>query len=75
MNIIGLPGIGKSSLCKNAVNYIADRKFFKIGVVYMALKGYKNCDVFLKNLVTNFVLDNFELEEDEKKDVLERNVE
>lgn len=29
VTLIGLPGIGKTSLCKNAVHYIADRKIFK----------------------------------------------
>ena len=29
VTIIGLPGIGKTSLSKNAVHYIVDRKIFK----------------------------------------------
>lgn len=29
VTIIGLPGIGKTSLSKNAIHYIVDRKIFK----------------------------------------------
>jgi hypothetical protein len=59
---MGLPGIGKTSLCKNAVHYMADRKLFKHGIIYMALKGYLNCELFMKKLVQNFVLQNFDLD-------------
>ena len=56
VNIIGLPGIGKTALCKNAVQYIADRKLFKQGILFMPLKGYFNCEIFIKKLVLNLIL-------------------
>ena len=56
INIIGIPGIGKTALVKNAVNYIADRNLFKLGIIYFSLKGYKNCSVFIKKLVSNIML-------------------
>ena len=69
VNIIGLPGIGKTSLCKNAVHYINDRKLFKSGIMYFSLKGYMNCEIFIKKLVLNFVLNNFELEAEKKDEI------
>lgn len=56
VTIIGLPGIGKTSLSKNAVHYIVERKIFKQGVIFMQLKGCINFEVFMKKLVVNFVM-------------------
>ena len=53
VNIVGLPGIGKTALAKNAVHYMYDRRIFKLGIIFFSLKGYKNCDVFMKKLVSN----------------------
>lgn len=64
VTIIGLPGIGKTSLCKNAVHYIAERKIFKLGIVFLSLKGFMNLELFMKRLVVNFVVQNFELDKD-----------
>ena len=75
VNVIGLPGIGKTALAKNAVNYIADRKLFKQGIIFFSLKGYKSSSVFLKKLVTNIVVSNFDLEPDEKTKLDEGNIE
>lgn len=75
VTIIGLPGIGKTALAKNAVNYIADRKLFKLGIIYFSLKGYKNIDVFMKKLVTNIVMSNFELDSKEREELIQSNIE
>jgi adenylate kinase len=59
VTIIGLPGIGKTSLTKNAVHYIADRKLFKFGVIFLQLKGYISFELFMKKLGVDFVMKNF----------------
>lgn len=48
VNIIGFPGIGKTAVAKNAINYIADRRLFKLGIIYYSCKGYQNCGIFIK---------------------------
>lgn len=58
VTIIGLPGIGKTSLSKNAVHYLATRRVFKAGIVFMSLKGFINCEIFLKKLLTNLIMLN-----------------
>lgn len=62
VTIIGLPGIGKTALAKNSVDYMACRQMFSAGIIFMQLKGYMNCEIFMKNLLINFVIDNFELQ-------------
>lgn len=74
VTVIGLPGIGKSSLCKNAVHYIAERRMFKQGIVFLPLKGYMSFELFMKKLVVNFVMSNFELDIEEKKDLRDKNI-
>lgn len=65
VTIIGLPGIGKTSLSKNAVHYMATRKMFKAGIVFMPLKGFINCEIFLKKLLTNLIMLNSTRDKDE----------
>ena len=52
ITLIGLPGIGKTSLSKNAIHFISTRKMFKAGIVFMQLKGCSNCEIFLKKLLS-----------------------
>ena len=37
--------------------------------MYFSLKGYMNCEIFIKKLVLNFVLNNFELEAEKKDEI------
>ncbi len=75
VNIMGLPGIGKTALAKNAVNYMKDRRLFKLGIIFFSLKGYKSTNVFMKKVVTNLVREKFELEPQERKDIEENDFE
>ena len=65
VNIIGLPGIGKTSLAKNAAHYMADRSMFKAGIVFLPLKGYTTCEIFLKKLLYNLIMHSFNLDKEQ----------
>lgn len=41
VTIKGIPGIGKSSLCREIANYVYERNIFKDGIIYISLSG---CD-------------------------------
>lgn len=75
VTIIGLPGIGKTALCKNAIHYIFSRKLFQNGIVFMQLKGYTNCEIFLKKLLTNLIINLFNLDNESKQEFLDANAE
>lgn len=75
VNIIGFPGIGKTSLAKNAVHFISDRMMFRGGVIFIPLKGYTTCEIFLKKLLYNLIIQNFECDKDEIKEYREMNSE
>lgn len=64
MNLIGLPGIGKTALSKNVVHYISERDIFRSGIIFLPLKGILNCEIFFKKLLAGFLRENFELNAD-----------
>ena len=35
LHLIGLPGIGKSVLARNAVHYLKERKYFSSGILFI----------------------------------------
>ena len=39
---LGMHGTGKSSIAKNAFNYIHERKWIKGGILWIQLKGVKD---------------------------------
>ena len=62
--ILGLHGIGKSALAKNAAHYMLERKYFTGGVIFVDLKGIKLfkmmtrkiCKILINNLDRNYSL-------------------
>ena len=49
--LIGLGGIGKSTLAKNTLHYAADRKFFSGGTMLIQLKEYRTNFSMLKYIM------------------------
>ena len=48
--LLGLPGIGKSSIVRNALHFITERKFFTGGVILVQLKNVQDIYTFNKRL-------------------------
>ena len=45
----GVPGIGKSSLCKEIANYLYERNSFRDGIVYINANGIDTIEELLSN--------------------------
>jgi AAA+ ATPase superfamily predicted ATPase len=46
--LIGLPGIGKSSLVRNSIQFFVKRKVFLGGVVFIQAKGVDSIEIIIK---------------------------
>ena len=53
--ILGLHGIGKSAFAKNTLHYLADRKVFTGGILFIQSKGIVLMFTMLKLLMTNIL--------------------
>lgn len=51
IQILGLPGIGKSSLVRSALKYIYERKIYLSGIVFVQIKGIREFDRLLREIV------------------------
>ena len=51
--LLGMHGIGKSSIARNALNYICERKFIHGGVMWIQLKGVRDIYTLTKLIQSN----------------------
>ena len=58
LTLMGLPGIGKSSLTANTLDYIAERKLLKAGSVYLNIRGVSCIEEFLKKFNHTLITEN-----------------
>ena len=58
--LLGLPGMGKTSITINALHYMIERKFFTRGVVLVNLLNIRDLNNMMKQM-QNFMLKSLEL--------------
>ena len=66
--LLGLKGIGKSSLARQALHYAADRKFFTGGVMFISLNDIRTNFSMLKNIMEK-VIRHLDLDEKQRQDL------
>ncbi|CAI2383959.1 unnamed protein product [Moneuplotes crassus] len=50
VNVLGPPGIGKTSLSRNLCNHLKDRNRFQDGIIYLGLRGCESAQMFVTRL-------------------------
>ena len=50
VNILGPPGIGKTSISRKLYSHLADRRIYEDGIIYVKLKGCESTQMFLTRL-------------------------
>ena len=53
--LLGLHGIGKSALARNTLHYVAERKMFSGGVLFIKLKNIRSSFAVVKNIMRNIM--------------------
>jgi Cdc6-like AAA superfamily ATPase len=48
LTLLGLPGIGKSSLVRKTIQHISERMLLPGGYIIINVRGIKDCEVFLR---------------------------
>ena len=66
IELLGLKGIGKSSMARNLLHFTKDRKMFTSGILLVKLKDIKSTFVMLK-LIMREILQSLKIDKDEKK--------
>ena len=66
MSLLGLRGIGKSSLARNTLHYAAERKIFTGGVLLIQLKDIRSSFTMLK-LIMRAILGHLDMSTEEKR--------
>ena len=66
IELLGLKGIGKSSIARNLLHFTKDRKMFTSGILLVKLKDIKSTFVMLK-LIMREILQSLKIDKDEKR--------
>ena len=66
MLLLGLHGIGKSALARNTCHYVAERKLFTGGIIFIQLKGMTSLFPMLK-LIMREIIRKLDLTLEEKR--------
>ena len=65
--LLGMQGFGKSSIAKNAFNYIYERKLILGGILWLQLKGITDVYAAIK-LIQGHIIDSLKMNRQEKLD-------
>ena len=69
IELLGLKGIGKSSMARNLLHFTKDRKMFTSGILLVKLKDIKSTFVMLK-LIMREILQFLKIDKDEKRELV-----
>ena len=54
LDYVGLPGVGKSLLARNAIHYLSERKYFSDGIMTVQLSSVNSVSLLQNLLWENF---------------------
>ena len=66
--LLGLHGIGKSALARNTCWYVAERKLFTGGIIFLQLKGMSSHFAMLKYIMRN-IMNQLDLTVEKKREL------
>ena len=66
--LLGLHGIGKSALARNTCHYVAERKLFTGGIIFIQLKGMSSLFPMLK-LIMRAIINKLDLSVEQKREL------
>lgn len=70
VSLLGLRGIGKSSLAINTLHYASERKIFTGGILFIRLKSKKSNFSMLK-LIMRAILDLLDMDNEDKRKLVD----
>lgn len=71
VSLLGLRGVGKSCLARNTLHYVAERKIFTGGILFIQLKDIKSIFSLLK-LIMRAIMRFLEIEKEAKRNLADR---
>lgn len=58
LTLIGLPGVGKSSLVKSTLHYLQDRSLLRGGIIYTDVRSIRDSKSFLRQINEQLITEN-----------------
>jgi predicted AAA+ superfamily ATPase len=58
ITLMGLPGVGKSSLIKATLQYIQDRSLLRGGLILTNAQSISNCELLVRTLNNQLISEN-----------------
>ena len=71
IQLIGLPGIGKSSVARHSIHYMMQRKYFTGGIIMINLKNDRSFSVLVRK-IKMILINKLKLRHSTKREEIER---